>query len=326
MPDTVFETPVPPTVHETDPRVDLTDSEQLIYEDVLKHFNDPTYNIPGVEQGELTEQERFWLSRDCLLRYLRATKWKNAAAAIGRLEDTLKWRRTYGVYDSLTANYVEPEAVTGKEILFGYDIHGRPAMYMFPSRQNTDDPVRQIQFVVWMLERGIDLMGPGVETIDLLINYGEKSKGPTFSTSRTVLSMLQEHYPERLGSSLVINVPFILNAFYKMINPFIDPVTREKMKFNPKLVEDKMFTAEMVMTEWGGTCDFAYVHEKYWPALVSLCEARRQAWMEKWRELGGKIGTKEWDYKTELTREPVMASKEVGDGAVEPSEVTTLAN
>ena len=55
------------------------------------------------------------------------------------------------------------QAVTGKEIIFGVDTKGKPAFYMIPSRQNTSDPVRQIQFVVWMLERAIDLMGPGVE-------------------------------------------------------------------------------------------------------------------------------------------------------------------
>lgn len=117
------------------------------------------------------------------LRYLRATKWKTPEAAIERLEATLKWRREYGLYDVVTDAHVEPEvsfyrlmfllllhaltrlqqAVTGKEVLFGYDVDGRPAFYMFPSRQNTDEPTRQIQFAVWMLERGLDLMGPGVE-------------------------------------------------------------------------------------------------------------------------------------------------------------------
>ena len=55
------------------------------------------------------------------------------------------------------------QAVTGKQITFGFDAKGKPAIYMIPSRQNTADPARQIQFVVWMLERTVDLMGPGVE-------------------------------------------------------------------------------------------------------------------------------------------------------------------
>ena len=122
-------------------------------------------------------------SKNLICRYLRASKWK-LVTAINRIENTLSWRREYGLYDILNANFVEPEvcyksdvvnallecllitncqAVTGKQITFGFDAKGKPAFYMFPSRQNTTDPARQIQFVVWMLERVIDLMGPGVE-------------------------------------------------------------------------------------------------------------------------------------------------------------------
>jgi hypothetical protein len=48
-------------------------------------------------------------------------------------------------------------------ITFGYDTHRRPALYMIPSRQNTEESPRQIQFTVWMLECALDLTGPGVE-------------------------------------------------------------------------------------------------------------------------------------------------------------------
>jgi CRAL/TRIO domain len=101
------------------------------------------------------------------------------------LEGTLKWRREFGVYD-MTAEHVEPEvrfsqtlqlalplgltskmlcekALTGKMVTFGYDTRRRPALYMIPSRQNTEESPRQIEFAIWMLERALDLTGPGVE-------------------------------------------------------------------------------------------------------------------------------------------------------------------
>jgi hypothetical protein len=117
---------------------------------------------------------------------------------------------------------------------------------------------------------------------------------------------LQEHYPERLGLSLILNVPFLLNAFYKLITPLIDPITRAKMKFNPHVVADGIFASDMAMSEWGGNCRFVYEHEKYWPALVEMCEERKKGWMETWKSLGGTVGLKEWDYKggvTDLVKE-----------------------
>lgn len=96
---------------------------------------------------------------------------------------------------------------------------------------------------------------------------------------------------------MIKNVPFLLNAFYKLINPLIDPVTREKMKFNPNVTKDALFTPEMVIKDWGGEREIVYEHEKYWPALVKLTSEIRQDQMERWRTLGGAIGIKEWDYK-----------------------------
>lgn len=61
--------------------------------------------------------------------------------------------------------HVPQKFVTGKQILFGYDTQNRPALYMFPSRQNTDPSDRQIEQVVWVLERAADLMSPGVELV-----------------------------------------------------------------------------------------------------------------------------------------------------------------
>lgn len=49
-----------------------------------------------------------------------------------------------------------------------------------------------------------------------------------------MLNILQNHYPERLGLALILNVPWLVDMFFKLIKPFIDPVTRDKMWFNPK--------------------------------------------------------------------------------------------
>src|SRR5258708_5512394 len=47
-------------------------------------------------------------TKECLLRYLRASKWSQETT-IKRLEASLAWRRDYGLYSFLTAEHVEPE-------------------------------------------------------------------------------------------------------------------------------------------------------------------------------------------------------------------------
>ena len=103
--------------------------------------------------------------------------------------------------------------------------------------------------------------------------------------------------------------------------PFVDPVTREKVKFNPDIFEEGIFNRDMVMEKWWeGSQDFEYVHEKYWPSLVELCESRAKNWMKNWRDLGGKVGCKEWDYKQENIPLVKPASEETN----EKEEITTV--
>lgn len=187
----------------------LTSDQQAKYDSVLKAVSEwttvPTTSEKNASTAEITDDERMFLTRECLLRYLRATKW-NVSEAINRLQATLTWRREYGV-EKLTPDYISVENETGKQIILGYDIHGRPCLYLLPSNQNTEKSDRQIQHLVFMLERVIDIMGPDQETLALVVNYKESKSGQnaTFGQAKQTLNILQNHYPERMGRALVIN-------------------------------------------------------------------------------------------------------------------------
>ncbi|RPD59669.1 CRAL/TRIO domain-containing protein [Lentinus tigrinus ALCF2SS1-6] len=305
--DMIYVSPPPPHISVDPavlpPQLKLTESQQKLYDDVLEHFSNESYELPDVENGALTEDEKFWLSCECLLRFLRAVKWASAQAAIKRLEGTLKWRREYGVYDLITASHVEPEALTGKMVIWGYDVDHRPALYLRPSKQNTEESIRQVHYVVWALERLTELMGPGIETLALMVNFADRAKNPSIGQARTVLNILQTHYPERLGRAFVVNVPFLINAFFKVITPFIDPLTRPKLRFNPDCLGEGLFTPEQLICEWNGSANFEYEHEKYWGPLVRMCAEHRERLWEKWREHGAKVGVREWDVKCDIELE-----------------------
>jgi hypothetical protein len=188
--------------------VALTSDQQAKYDSLLETVKS-WKEIPSTKEkgGPVTEGEIMWLTRECLLRYLRATKW-NTAEAAKRLLGTLTWRREYGV-EELTADYISPENETGKQLLLGYDIAGRPCQYLNPGLQNTNAGPRQVQHLVYMVERSIEMMIPGQETLALLINFKTSktrtNTAPGIGQGREVLNILQTHYPERLGRALIIN-------------------------------------------------------------------------------------------------------------------------
>lgn len=188
---------------------ELTPEQQSKYEAVLKTVSSwttvPTKSEKNAPTAPITDDERMWLTRECLLRYLRATKW-NVVQAEERIQGTLTWRREYGM-EKLTPDYISIENETGKQVILGFDIHGRPCLYLLPSNQNTEKSDRQVEHLVFMLERVIDLMGPNQETLALLVNFNETKSGQnaTLGQAKQTLNILQNHYPERLGRALVIN-------------------------------------------------------------------------------------------------------------------------
>jgi hypothetical protein len=340
--DGLVKTPLDAPLETSKPAVrpPLTAEQELKYQsllaNVLKWTDLPTASSKGAAYSPLTESERMFLTRECLLRYLRASTW-NLATAEKRIENTLVWRREYGV-ESHTADYISIENETGKQLIVGWDIEGRPCQYMRPSKQNTVRGTdRQIQHLVFMLERSIDLMPPGQETLALLINFAEtkSGQGATLTQGKQTLNILQNHYPERLGRALVTNVPFVIWGFFKLITPFIDPLTREKIRFNEDMGLHVPRT--QLLKESEGEVEFEYDHAIYWNALNDLCEQKRAEFKARWEKGGSRIGESELYLRggegksiseTEAaaeTVEPVAAKEYVekdGNGSEQPAVTT----
>lgn len=312
--------PLPADSAKPSPPPELTPDQTKKYNTLLTTASSwteiPTTSAKNSPKAPITDSERQWLTRECLLRYLRATKW-SLSDATNRLLSTLTWRREYNL-QSFTPEYISPENETGKQFILGFDNAGRPCLYLNPGRQNSKRSEKQVQHLVFMLERCIDLMPAGQETLCLMINYVATSSGnsgPSVGQGRQVLNILQSHYPERLGRALIINVPWFIWTFFKLITPFIDPLTREKLKFNDNLRLHA--PPEQLPTTHGGDIAFEYDHAEYWPALCSLAEERRKEMEERWIRGGKRVG----EYEAYL-----RGGLERGVGGAEGAEATSSTN
>jgi len=117
-------------------------------------------------------------------------------------------------------------------------------------------------------ERAKDLMPPGQESLMIIVDYKSTTlrTNPSISVARKVLTILQHHYVETLGRAIVVNLPMILSFFYKGIAPFLDPVTRDKMRFNPDLFE--LVPREQLDADFGGEYAYEFEPESYWDQLI----------------------------------------------------------
>ena len=86
-------------------------------------------------------------------------------------------------------------------------------------------------------------------------------------------------------------VPFYIWGFFKLITPFIDPLTRGKLKFNEDMALH--VPREQLLIANGGDVDFEYDHSVYWPTFVKLAEIRRAEYRSRWEKAGRRVGESE---------------------------------
>lgn len=290
--------PVPHPDCKPTPAAKLTEEQQQKYEDVLEYFKSQKEFAVSLKPDDkrrepLSEWEKLrLLSKESILRYLRATKW-DVRQAKRRLNDTIAWRREFGV-ENLKPEEMSIEARSGKETVLGYDKHARPVHYMHPHRSDTKESPRQMQFAVFILERCIDMMPPGVEQLALLINFEHKSRNPTsIANAKLMLYILQNHYVENLGVNWSVNVPWVFKMFWNAIQPFIDPVTKNKCHFDEPV--RNQVPSDQLSADYGGDVDSKYDHDAYWPALLRITKERRDEMLRRFKEdCNSEIGASEW--------------------------------
>ncbi|KAK4051807.1 Phosphatidylinositol transfer protein (PITP) [Microbotryomycetes sp. JL201] len=252
------------------------------------------------ELEPLQDREKMYLSLEQVHRACRAVKW-DEAAALKRLEEIVVWRREYGV-DDMQPQLVSKEGETGKELVFGYDRQCRPVLYMASGphrlRRGRAGRPRQIDFVIWTLERTIDLCPatvPATEMLCLCIDFGASQKVKAPPTS---LGQAKKVYAQSNSTIMPSLIVLILASgsldILQLVGPFVDPRTKEKIRFLEKPDATDLIPPHQLQKMFGGEIDFQYDHDKYFMALHKLCMERRAANLERWRKYGNnKCGLSE---------------------------------
>mmetsp|Transcript_23180 Transcript_23180/g.38136 ORF Transcript_23180/g.38136 Transcript_23180/m.38136 type:complete len:262 (-) Transcript_23180:482-1267(-) len=235
----------------------------------------------------LTEAQKKWCDDACLLRYLRAREWKIPKSE-KMIRDTLEWREQYKPW-AITWDEVNKGSETGKMYRYGYDKEGHPVLILQPRLENLakGDATRPIKMklLVYTLERIVDSMPPGVEKLVLLIDFKgySSSNAPDLKTSKETLNILSNHYPERLHRAVCLRPPWFFYTFYKMIGPFVDPVTRQKVVFKKDSHSSdllwEIFPKDQLEEAMGGTSKFTYDHKSYTMREKELATIRSKAIM-----------------------------------------------
>jgi len=239
---------------------DLSPSQERCYNELKERINQ-------LQDPKLKEYATSFMDERLYLRFLRARKW-DVDAANDMLVETLRFRTTFqgtGV-DAITLKSVINEVGEGKSFFHSIDKENRPICLI--QVRNHDparvDPPEGQRFSLFMMEYGRTLLHPPVETVTMLFDMTDTGrKNMDLKTLQFTVQSLQNHYPESLGKVLVYNSSWLVYGIWKVVKPWLDPVTAAKVVFVDKQTITDYISPENLLVEYGGTDPYKYNAEEY---------------------------------------------------------------
>ncbi|KAI3672410.1 hypothetical protein L6452_38498 [Arctium lappa] len=225
----------------------------------------------SIEKMKVCRPDDF--SRFCcdgsIARYLRARNW-NVKKAVKMLEASLIWRMNYKP-EEICWEHISTEAETGKIYRSSYmDKNGRTVLVMRPRFQNSKSTRSQIKYLVYCMENAILNLPSDQEQMIWLIDFqGFNLSNISIKSTKETAHILQDHYPERLGLAILYNPPKFFEPFYKVVKPFLEPKTANKVKFvyaddpNTKTIMDNLFCMDELESAFGGKDEENFDIKKY---------------------------------------------------------------
>ncbi|XP_042497164.1 phosphatidylinositol transfer protein 3-like [Macadamia integrifolia] len=177
-------------------------------------------------------------------RFLRARD-LNIEEASALFLKYLNWRHSFVPSCSISESEIQDQLSQNKLFMQGLDKKGRPIVIVFsakhfPKKGGTDEFKR---YVVYCLDRICSRMPQGQEKfVGIADVNGWGYANCDIRGYIAALSILQDCYPERLGKLFLIHVPYLFLKAWKIVYPFIDKKTREKIIF----VETKKLMSTLV--------------------------------------------------------------------------------
>lgn len=188
-----------------------------------------------------------------LLRFLRARKF-NVQQAFKMVEEDVRWRHEE---NRVKLRFETAEEVLGCDLtqifkyfptwIQGFDKQKRPVSYRKFGQFEIWNVLKLtsmqqlIRFHAWETEQALNKMyrysketDNNIETFVLVIDASGWNLGLATSDAFTFIKGMaltdSDHYPERLGTMIIINAPSVLAIAYRVIQGFLDDVQKEKIK------------------------------------------------------------------------------------------------
>jgi len=167
----------------------------------------------------------------------------NLKDRVSMFDDLVKWHDSYRpeeIKESEIANSLQ----TGSFFINGKDKMGRPIIVIFgvlhdPETRDLQETVRAI---VYWVERGIQLMDPGVDQFVLIYDRTNVASKHFDIAIVKEWGQIQNYYPLRLGRAIILHPNWLFNMSLKICSVFLSEEALSKIY----LCDEKKWKSELI--------------------------------------------------------------------------------
>ncbi|XP_060910601.1 motile sperm domain-containing protein 2 [Labrus mixtus] len=179
--------------------------------------------------------------------------------ALKMIDDSFQWRKEFGVNDLSESIIPRWMFETGALYLHGYDKEGNK-LFWFKVKLHVKDTktiLDKKKYVAFWLERYakrepgmpltvvFDMAESGLSNIDMdFVKY--------------IINCFKVYYPKFLSKMIIVDMPWIMNAAWKIVKSWLGPEAISKLKFASKSEIQSYIDAEYLPPHMGGTDPFKY--------------------------------------------------------------------
>ncbi|KAJ3050370.1 hypothetical protein HK097_008676 [Rhizophlyctis rosea] len=193
-------------------------------------------NLWGVSMQNLATDTKNKAQTVLLLKFLRARDF-DVQKATQMIIDTLKWRKEFNIVGLMNETF--PKAYDELGVVYGQDRLGNPVTYNFygtiGATEVVSNPDRFVRWRVQLMEKAVAQLdfANGKETVTQIHDYagaGLSMPKELKGTTKEIISLFQDHYPEFLEKKLFLNIPAVMELFFNFFSSFSSRRTQQKFQ------------------------------------------------------------------------------------------------
>ncbi|XP_061547377.1 motile sperm domain-containing protein 2 isoform X1 [Phycodurus eques] len=179
--------------------------------------------------------------------------------ALKMIDESFQWRKEYGINDLSESSIPRWMFETGAVFLHGYDKEGNK-LFWFKVKLHVKDAKAVIdkrKYVAFWLERNVK-KEPGMP---LTVVFDMSESGLTnidMDFVKYVVNCFKVYYPKLLSKMIIVEMPWIMNAAWKIVKTWLGPEAISKLKFASRSELQSFIDPEYLPPHMGGTDLFKY--------------------------------------------------------------------